>query len=143
VLGLVDRESGQIRLHVCPDTKQDTIEPLVHEATDYGQIIYTDEAGAYNHINEFGLIHMTVCYSDGEWAADFDGDGINEVHCNTMEGIWTGLRNFLRTFRGVSKEYLVQYVAMFEWAHNLKRVSPEYLRLLSVPHYTFFPHEPL
>ena len=27
------------------------------------------------------------------------------VHCNTMGGEWTGLRNFLRPFRGVSKWY--------------------------------------
>src|SRR4051812_8144705 len=30
------------------------------------------------------------------WAidADGDGDGLREVHCNTMEGLWTGVRNF-------------------------------------------------
>jgi transposase-like protein len=55
------------------------------------------------------------------------------------EGIWTGLRNFLRTFRGVHKKYLAQYVAMFELAHNLKQVTNEYLRLLMLPDYTFNP----
>ena len=58
------------------------------------------------------------------------GDGKREVHCNTMEGIWTGLRNFLRMFRGVHKKYLSQYVAIFEWAHNLKEVTLDYLRRL-------------
>jgi len=33
-------------------------------------------------------------------------------------------------FRGVHKEYLAQYVAIFEWAHNLKKVTRDYLRLL-------------
>ena len=47
-----------------------------------------------------------------------------------MEGIWTGLRNFLRPFRGVNKAYLEQYVIMFEWAYNLKAVSDEFLRIL-------------
>jgi transposase-like protein len=47
-----------------------------------------------------------------------------------MEGIWTGLRNFLRPFRGVNKVYLEQYVIMFEWAHNLKKVTDEFLRIL-------------
>jgi len=36
------------------------------------------------------------------------GDGGREVHGNAMEGIWTVLRNFLRLFRGVNKEYLGQ-----------------------------------
>ena len=47
-----------------------------------------------------------------------------------MEGIWTGLRNFLRDFRGVSKWYIAQYVAVFEWAYNLKDRTTEFLRIL-------------
>ncbi len=43
------------------------------------------------------------------------GDGINEVHTNTIEGLWTELRNFLRRFKGVSKHYIHLYIAMFEW----------------------------
>jgi len=37
-----------------------------------------------------------VNHGAGEWARDDDGDGVREVHCDTMEGTWTGLRNFLR-----------------------------------------------
>ena len=58
------------------------------------------------------------------------------LHCNTMEGIWTGLRNFLRPFRGVHKEYLAHYVIMFQWSYNLKAVTDVFLRFLigcSVP----------
>jgi transposase len=47
-----------------------------------------------------------------------------------MEGLWTGLRNFLRPFRGVSKWYLHQYVAVFQWGANIKKVSDEFLRCL-------------
>ena len=45
-------------------------------------------------------------------------------------GLWTGLRNFLRPFRGVNKWFLGQYVAMFEWAYNIKEVSLDFLRAL-------------
>jgi len=71
--------------------------------------------GAMRHLAEMGRGHATVCHTVGEWARDDDGDGIREVHDNTLEGMWTGLRNHLRTFRGVNKEYLHQYVAIFEW----------------------------
>jgi len=47
-----------------------------------------------------------------------------------MEGIWTGCRNFLRLFRGVSKWFLAGYVAAFECAHNLKWVTPTLLRAM-------------
>jgi len=85
--------------------------------------VNTDEWGAYNHLAEADRKHATVCHHDKEWARDDDGDGVREVHCNTIEGIWTGLRNFLRPFRGVSKHYLAAYIAVFEWAHNVKVVT--------------------
>jgi hypothetical protein len=44
-----------------------------------------------------------------------------------MEGLWTGLRNSLRPFRGMNKKYLYQYVAMFEWGDNVKGATLEFL----------------
>jgi len=118
--------------------------PKVEALTDPAVCLYTDEASAYAPIargstERHQRTHHTVCHSKGEWAADRDGDGIREVHCNTIEGIWTGLRNFLRTFRGVHKKYLAQYVAMFEWSYNVKEVTKGYLRMLMQPGYTFDP----
>jgi transposase-like protein len=55
---------------------------------------------------------------------------MREVHCNTMEGIWTGLRNFLRAFRGVNKAYLNQYTATFQMDHNSKWIAPALLRAM-------------
>ena len=74
------------------------------------------------------------------WAIDADGDGVREVHCNTLEGLWTGVRNFLRPFRGASKWYLAQYVAVFQWGYKLKCVTEEFTRvLLGIPPSTCFP----
>lgn len=139
ILGLLGRGSGLIRLVVCTNTQQKTIQPEVERVTTPSVVLYTDASSAYWRIGETGRRHRTVCHSQGEWARDDDGDGVREVHCNTMEGIWTGLRNFLRRFRGVHKKYLAQYVAMFEWSYNLKRVCGEYLRMLMLPGFTFLP----
>lgn len=89
----------------------------------------TDEWGGYNGVAATGREHRTVCHSPSapEWARDDDGDGIREVHCNTAEGIWTGLRNFLRMFRGVSKWYLWGYVATFAAVHNAVWITPTWL----------------
>jgi hypothetical protein len=35
-----------------------------------------------------------------------------------MEGFWTGLRNFLRPFRGVSKWFLNSYVSFYAAMHH-------------------------
>lgn len=136
VLGVVGRETGQIRLDVCENTKRTTIEPKVKAKTEPTTTLYTDEENAYQHIASTGRGHGTVCHSAGEYARDDDGDGVREVHCNTMEGIWTGLRNFLRPFRGVHKKYLALYAAMFEWEHNLKQVRLDFLRALMIPNFT-------
>jgi len=108
------------------------LEPIVLEATRAGTVINSDEWGAYSRLPEHDRVHVTVCHTPGKrvWARDEDKDGINEVHNNTMEGTWTGLRNFLRPFRGVSKVFLQQYVAMHEWAHNLKTITIDFLRIL-------------
>jgi transposase-like protein len=84
---------------------------------------------AYDLLPQTGRKRVSVKHSrpNCEYARDDDGDGIREVHCNTSEGIWTGLRNFLRPFRGVSKKYLDQYVAIFEWSHNIKTVTQAFL----------------
>jgi transposase-like protein len=139
IQGVVGRETGLIRLTVCDDTRQDTIQPEVEAKSVEGATMYTDESSAYNRVAASGRPHGTVCHSRSEYARDDDGDGVREVHCNTMEGIWTGLRNFLRPFRGVHKKYLAQYVAMFEWAHNIKRVNNHFLRTMMTPHFILSP----
>ena len=80
--------------------------------------------------NQTVVAHAEVPHAERQWARDEDGDGVNEVHDNTLEGIWTGLRNFLRKFRGVNKTYLAQYVATFLWAYNIKEVADEFLRVV-------------
>ena len=69
-----------------------------------------------------------------EWARDDDGEGIREVHTNSAEGMWMGLRNFLRPFRGVHKKYLAGYAAVHECRINLKRISPVFISALVKVH---------
>ena len=131
---MVGRESGQVRLEVIDHADRATLEDGIEGTTLEGATVYTDEWGGYNHLDEMHRVHGTVCHAAGEWARDDDGDGVREVHDNTLEGLWTGLRNFLRMFRGVSKWFLAQYVAIFQWGYNLKAVNDEFLRtLLGMP----------
>jgi transposase-like protein len=130
VAGVVGRESGQVRLEVIGNSDRETLEDGVDRATLEGATVYTDEWRAYGRLPEMRRGHATVSHAEREWARDDDGDGVREVHDNTLEGIWTGLRNFLRTFRGVSKHFLAQYVAIFQWSYNIKAVTDEFLRTL-------------
>ena len=68
--------------------------------------MHTDEYDVYGRLDEWGYGHKTVCHARGEYARDEDGDGFCEVHVNTMEGVWSLLRSWLRPHRGVSQEKL-------------------------------------
>jgi ISXO2-like transposase domain len=132
VAGVVGRESQQVQLFVLENSDRESLEGFVGRLTLPEVTLYTDEWGGYTWVAETGRGHATVCHTPGqrEWARDDDGDGIREVHNNTLEGIWNGLRNFLRPFRGVSKWYLDEYVGIFQWVHNLKVVTVEFIQAL-------------
>lgn len=134
VLGTIGRASGQVRLRVGLDTKAVTLRQHVERFTGKGTHVYTDEYESYNRIARW---RSTVAHGVHEWARDEDGDGIREVHTNTVEGMWAGLRTFLRPFRGVSKHHLSGYVAIHEFAVNLKRISVAFIAALVRPHFFY------
>ena len=123
VVGVVGRQSGEGRFEVVDNADQETLEKIVISATDPGATVYTDEWSGYNHLPELGRNHSTVCHMPGqrEWARDDDGDGVREVHVNTLEGFWSLLRSWLRPHRGISQERLPLYLGFFEFVHNVRR----------------------
>jgi transposase-like protein len=132
IAGVIGRESGRVHLQVCHHSDRKTLVPFVVAHTQPTCTVNTDEWQAYNTVSDAGRTHVQVCHSfgQGEWARDDDGDGLREVHTNSIEGFWTGLRNFLRPFRGVNKEHLSHYIAVHEWASNVKQVTEDFLRAM-------------
>jgi transposase len=133
IAGVVGRDSGQVRLEVIDAANSVELDDAIDCACLAGTTVNTDEWNGYNRVGKRQCrVHRAVNHSGPKstWALDLDGDGVREVHCNTQEGLWTGLRNFLRPFRGVSKWYLAQYVAVFQWGHNLKQITDGFLRIL-------------
>jgi hypothetical protein len=131
VAGAVGRDSGRLDLKVVRrSSRAELVDGFVLAATAPGVAVYTDEWPPYASLPGHRRYHATVNHQKSEWARDDDGDGEREVHCNTLEGLWTGLREYLRPFRGVNKVYLAQYVVMFRWAYDLKAVTPGFLGTL-------------
>jgi transposase len=124
---VIGRETRQVRIRVMKNTQSKTLCPFVERFTQVEATLYTDEYDSYNRLKR---IRHTVCHGMNEWARDDDGDGVREVHVNSNEGGWTGLRNFLRPYRGVHKAYWSGYVAIHELAVNHKQVSPAIISAL-------------
>jgi transposase len=134
VVGVIGRDSGLVALQVTHTSSTVELRAVVEAATQPTATVNTDEWRAYNWLTLTQHSHPTVIHNPAqrEWARDEDGDGVREVHTNTIEGFWTGLRNFLRPFRGISKHYLWQYVAVYAWAHNFKTLTINLLRSMMV-----------
>ena len=75
----------------------------------------------YARLHVWGYEHKSVNHGRGEFARDDDGDGVCEVHVNTMEGFWSLLRSWLRPHRGISQEKLPLYLGFFEFVHNVRK----------------------
>ena len=131
IVGTVGRQTGKVRLSVVQKTDRASLTCHVHDFTQPQAICYTDDWFNYRAVQR---IHPTVCHTVREWARDDDGDGQREVHTNTIEGLWTTLRNFLRPFRGVHKKYLSGYLAICEFHINLKRITPAFVAALVAAH---------
>jgi len=125
---VVGRQSGRVGLTVVGNSGGETLGKVARKASWPGAMVCAEERRGSDRLAEIGRGHATVRHGDREWARDDDGDGIREVHDNAPEGLWTGPQDFSRPFRGVSKRYLYQFVAMFEWGDNAKRATTEFLR---------------
>lgn len=103
------------------NVQQKTIEPLIKATIRPGSCVHTDEYAIYGRLPQWGYVHRTVCHSAGEYARDEDGDGFHEVHVNTIEGVWSLLRSWLRPHRGISQEKLPLYLGFFQFVHNARQ----------------------
>ncbi len=120
ILGLIQR-NGQVVLHMLANVQQATIKPIITQAVASGTLIHTDEYDIYARLPAWGYGHKTVCHASGEYARDEDGDGLCEVHVNTIEGFWSLLRSWLRPHRGISQDKLPLYLGFFQFVHNARR----------------------
>lgn len=136
VVGVIGRETNQVSLQVRPSSSKDELKKVGEQATQAEAVVNTDEWQGFSFLDQSEQAHPSVVHNpiNRHWARDEDGDGIREVHTNTIEGFWTGLRNFLRPFRGVSKHCLSQYVVVYAWGHNFTNLTIIHLlRRLVVP----------
>jgi transposase len=115
------QRSGDVVIRMLANVQQVTIKPLIQATMTPGTCVDTDEYDSYSRREPWGYEHERVCHSDGEYARDDDGDGVCEIHVNTMEGLWSLLRSWLRPHRGISQEHLPLDVGFFEFVHNVRR----------------------
>lgn len=115
------QRGGDVVIRMLANVQQVTIKPLIQATIAPSTGVYTDEYDIYSRLGPWGYEHENVCHGRGEYARDDDGDGFHEVHVNTMEGLWSLLRSWLRPHRGISQDNLPLSLGFFEFVHNVRR----------------------
>ena len=115
------QRGGQVVMQMLANVQQRTIQPIIEARVAKGARVHTDDYDIYARPEAWGYQHKTVCHGRGEYARDEDGDGFCEVHVNTMEGVWSLLRSWLRPHRGISQEKLPLSLGFFQLVHNARR----------------------
>ncbi|MFY9842930.1 MAG: IS1595 family transposase [Terriglobales bacterium] len=102
VQGIYDRNVRQVRAHVVPDIKRETLQNAVLQNVRYGSTVYTDDAVGYDLLrNRF--VHDVVCHAETYVKG--------RVHTNSLENFWSLLKRGLRgTYVAVEPFHLSRYI---------------------------------
>ena len=65
VFGMIERESGELRIEVCQDNRRDaaTLTALIHKHVNAGSTIMSDCWRGYTRLEDEGFQHLTVNHS--------------------------------------------------------------------------------
>ena len=112
VVGVKDRETGEVRAEVVERVDGDTLKGFIREHVEPGATVYTDDAAAYGGLK--GFDHESVNHSVAEYVR-------NMAHTNGIESFWAMIkRAHDGTFHKISPKHLQRYVSEFAGKHNIR-----------------------
>ena len=115
VLGMVERK-GNLRAMKVPDTKRETIQPLIVENITLGSNIMTDEWQSYRGLTSF-YNHSYVKHNSGEYVT-------GNTHTNTIEGFWSLFkRGQIGIYHHMSGKHIDSYLNEFSFRYNTRKMT--------------------
>jgi transposase-like protein len=116
VMGMLDRESRQVRARVIPNVKRETLQNEILNQIEGGSTVYTDGAPAYDRLAARDYIHETVNHIE-EYVR-------GQVHTQGIENFWALLKRGLRgTYVAVEPFHLDRYVTEQVFRFNNRATS--------------------
>jgi transposase-like protein len=102
VIGMLDRNTRQIRAKVVPNVKKDTLQKEILGTIEFGSKVFTDQAVTYTSLRD-QYIHETVNH-----AVQYVN---GQVHTNSLENFWSLMkRNLQGTYVAVEPFHLDRYL---------------------------------
>jgi transposase-like protein len=118
VMGILDRESHQIRAKVVPNTRRETLQREILANVNRGASVYTDQAVAYDNLKA-NYIHETVNHANTYVQGN--------VHTNGLENFWSLMKRTLAgTYVAVEPFHLDRYLdeQMFRYNNRATKDNP-------------------
>lgn len=118
VLGMLDRNSRQVRAKVVPNVKRETLQTEILSNVKFGSKVYTDQAVAYDALRR-RYIHETVNHAETYVSG--------QVHTNGLENFWSLMkRNLSGTYVAVEPYHLDRYLdeQMFRFNNRATKDNP-------------------
>jgi transposase-like protein len=118
VIGMLDRDSRQVRAKVVPNVKRETLQKEILKNVKFGSRVYTDQAVAYDHL-QWKYLHDTVNHADTYVKG--------QVHTNGLENFWSLMkRNLSGTYVAVEPFHLDRYLdeQMFRFNNRATKDNP-------------------
>ena len=110
IVGVKDRETGQVQVKAVAFTDKDSLQGFVKATTEDGTVVYTDEARAYQGMPHRS--HWAVRHSANEYVRGM-------AHTNGIESHWALLkRGIYGTYHHVSQKHAGRYAVEFAGRHN-------------------------
>ena len=115
VMGLLDRESRQIRVVHVPNVQRDTLQKQVRKYVKGGSYVFTDAWLGYHGLDR-DYVHNVIDHAE----AYVQGN----VHTNTIENFWSLLKRGLKgTYISVEPFHLFRYLDEQAFRYNNRKID--------------------
>ena len=115
---------GKIHTTVVPDTREDTLLPILRKLINPDALVYTSASHVSEALDRLGVRHRRVSQND-RFAP-------GPAHMNGIENFWNQARRHLRKYNGVPVHHLHLYLKECEWRFNYGSASE---RLKTLEHW--------
>jgi transposase-like protein len=118
VVGGIERGTKKCFVEIVADRSADTLLSVIEWWVAPGTRVMTDGWQGYNHIRTIqnGIYTHDVVVHD----THFVHPACNDIHTQSVEGMWSRVKHVLKKMRGTSSDLLSTYLAEFMWRESLE-----------------------
>ena len=119
VMGMLDRESRQVRAKVIPNVRRDVLQSEILNGVENGSTVYTDGYPGYDQLLLKGYLHQVINHTQ-EYVR-------GQVHTQGIDNFWSLLKRTLTgTYVAVEPFHLDRYVAeqVFRFNNRATKDNP-------------------